>query len=69
MTAVHAKPLEKLTMDEMDVILAQACAKAIAESFAEGVPIIYGDAERTYREWPDGRVEIVHDHTNPKLMP
>lgn len=66
MTMPHAKPLEELTMDELDVILAEACAKVIAESFAESVPIIYGDAEKTYREWPDGRIEVIHEHMRPR---
>lgn len=69
MTVKYTKPLKELTMDELDVILAKACAKAIAESFADGVPIIYGDAEKIYRQWPDGRVEIVQDHTNSKVAP
>ncbi len=53
-------------MEEHDAILAKACAKVIAESFAEGVPIINGDAEKTYREWPDGRIEIIHEHLRPR---
>ncbi len=69
MTMQQAKPLEELTMDELDVILAKACAKVIAESFAEGVPIIYCDAEKTYREWPDGRIEVIHEHIRPETKP
>lgn len=69
MTEQNAKPLEELTMGELDVILAKASAKVIAESFPEGVPIICGDAEKTYREWPDGRIEVIHVHSRPKAKP
>ncbi|WP_299281808.1 hypothetical protein [uncultured Tateyamaria sp.] len=65
MTEQNAKPLEELTMDELDVILAKASSKVVSKSFAEGVPIIYGDAEKTYREWPDGRIEVIHVHSRP----
>ena len=69
MTMPHAKALEQLIMDESGVILAEACTKVVAESFAEGVPIIYGDAEKTYRDWPDGRIEVIHEHIRPETKP
>ncbi|WP_187430345.1 hypothetical protein ROLI_027490 [Roseobacter fucihabitans] len=65
----QTKPLEEITIDELDAILAEACAKVIAESFAEGVPIIHRDEEKTCREWPDGHSEVIHERMRPETKP
>jgi hypothetical protein len=69
MTKKQRKPPGEMTLDELDAMLAPATAKVIAEAFAEGFPIIHGDDKHVYREWSDGRIEIIHVHAKPQAKP
>ncbi|KIC45479.1 hypothetical protein [Tateyamaria sp. ANG-S1] len=59
------KALADMTMDELDAIIGPATLKAAQEGLAEGALIVFGDSERTYRQWPDGRVEVNWERGEP----
>lgn len=63
------KALKDMTMAELDEIIGPATLKAAEDGLAAGVPIVYGDGQKTYREWPDGRIEILHDSVTQETKP
>lgn len=44
---------------ELQDILAEAGRKAIAKSFAKGIPVTYRENGVLIREYPDGKKEVV----------
>jgi hypothetical protein len=47
----------EMTKDELDQVANSILKRAKEKAFSKGRPIIFGEGDRVFAEWPDGRIE------------
>ena len=54
-----AKSTSEMNQEELEEMAEEILKRAKEKAFSRGRPIIYGKEGKVYREWQNGRVEVV----------